>query len=189
MEEKEIITSEIDKLLYINSCIFTGIGLLLTIAVFCDGGLSAWMDYAFEGGLIEILISWGGLFFIIIGIVLFIAGKNCKITVTNKRVYGIARFNARVDIPLDSVSAIGTISLFKGISVSSSSGLIKFWYIKNVAEIHKAISDLIIKRSSKQVESEKTSNADELKKFKDLFDQGIITQEEFDLKKKQLLGL
>lgn len=33
------------------------------------------------------------------------------------------------------------------------------------------------------------SQADELKKFKDLLDSGIITQEEFDQKKKQLLGL
>ena len=33
------------------------------------------------------------------------------------------------------------------------------------------------------------SSADELKKFKDLLDSGIITQEEFDEKKKQLLGL
>ena len=33
------------------------------------------------------------------------------------------------------------------------------------------------------------SNADELKQYKDLFDSGVITQEEFDAKKKQLLGL
>ncbi len=33
------------------------------------------------------------------------------------------------------------------------------------------------------------SSADELKKFKELLDSGIITQEEFDTKKKQLLGL
>ena len=33
------------------------------------------------------------------------------------------------------------------------------------------------------------SNADELKKFKELLDSGVITQEEFDAKKKQLLGL
>ena len=33
------------------------------------------------------------------------------------------------------------------------------------------------------------SNADELKKYKELLDSGIITQEEFDAKKKQLLGL
>lgn len=33
------------------------------------------------------------------------------------------------------------------------------------------------------------SSADEIKKFKDLLDSGAITQEEFDAKKKQLLGL
>lgn len=33
------------------------------------------------------------------------------------------------------------------------------------------------------------SSADEIKKFKDLLDEGVISQEEFDAKKKQLLGL
>lgn len=37
--------------------------------------------------------------------------------------------------------------------------------------------------------TETLSPADELKKFKDLLDSGVITQEEFDAKKKQLLGL
>ena len=35
---------------------------------------------------------------------------------------------------------------------------------------------------------EQTSTADELLKFKNLLDQGVITQEEFDKKKTQLLG-
>lgn len=39
------------------------------------------------------------------------------------------------------------------------------------------------------VQAAPASAADELKKFKDLLDMGIITQEEFDAKKKQLLGL
>ena len=39
------------------------------------------------------------------------------------------------------------------------------------------------------VQAAPTSAADELKKFKELLDMGIITQEEFDAKKKQLLGL
>ena len=33
------------------------------------------------------------------------------------------------------------------------------------------------------------SSADELKKFKELLDSGIISQEEFEAKKKQLLNL
>ena len=36
---------------------------------------------------------------------------------------------------------------------------------------------------------QQTSAADELKKFKELLDMGVINQEEFDAKKKQLLGL
>lgn len=36
---------------------------------------------------------------------------------------------------------------------------------------------------------QETSNADELKKYKDLLDNGAITQEEFEAKKKQLLEL
>lgn len=36
---------------------------------------------------------------------------------------------------------------------------------------------------------QQASAADELKKFKELLDMGILTQEEFDAKKKQLLGL
>lgn len=33
-----------------------------------------------------------------------------------------------------------------------------------------------------------TSGADEIKKYKELFDSGIITEEEFNAKKKQILG-
>lgn len=38
-------------------------------------------------------------------------------------------------------------------------------------------------------QTQEISSADEIKKYKELLDSGIITQEEFDLKKKQLLGL
>ncbi len=38
------------------------------------------------------------------------------------------------------------------------------------------------------VNSTQTSTADEILKFKNLLDQGIITQEEFEKKKKELLG-
>lgn len=38
-------------------------------------------------------------------------------------------------------------------------------------------------------QKQQLSSADELKKYKELFDSGIITQEEFDAKKNQLLGL
>lgn len=121
---------------------------------------------------------------------------NNSITVTDKRVYGKTAFGKRVDLPLDSVSAIGS-SILKGIAVATSSGKISFLLIKNSDEIHKCVSELLIARQSKETLATTTtikqeipqSNADELKKYKELLDSGVISQDEFDAKKKQLLGL
>ena len=43
--------------------------------------------------------------------------------------------------------------------------------------------------SSQNTTIQTISSADELKKYKELLDEGIITQTEFDAKKKQLLNL
>lgn len=56
------------------------------------------------------------------------------------------------------------------------------------AFIKKKIDDLKKQKNTPTVVAA-TSTADELKKFKDLLDMGAITQEEFDAKKKELLGL
>lgn len=45
------------------------------------------------------------------------------------------------------------------------------------------------KKGTVQTTAPSVSAADELKKFKELLDMGVITQDEFDAKKKQLLGL
>ena len=45
------------------------------------------------------------------------------------------------------------------------------------------------KNASASAPAAAVSPMDELKKLKDLLDMQIITQEEFDAKKKQLLGL
>ncbi len=60
-----------------------------------------------------------------------------------------------------------------------------------VKRINEAIAEYKKKSSAPAtaVVVNNTSAADELKKFKELLDCGIISQEEFDAKKKQLLGL
>ena len=45
------------------------------------------------------------------------------------------------------------------------------------------------KNAPQVIQTQAVSAADELKKFKELLDLGVIAQEEFDAKKKQLLGL
>lgn len=159
--------------------------LLLLFAITDDGSLG---DLVIPAVIVAILL-------IISAIVLFVYTNNCEITVTDKRIYGKAAFGKRVDLPLDSLSAVSTISALKGIGVSSSSGTIKFLYINNVEDVHKAVSELLIERQNQvkavtSIQQEiHQSEADELKKFRELLDSGIITQEEFDAKKKQLLGL
>ena len=109
----------------------------------------------------------------------------CSITVTTKRVYGMAKFKKRIDIPLDSVTSIGMVGLlFKGISISSPSGNISFVFIKNYKDIY---DNIIANR--KTSESTDSDQADDIRKYKKLLDDGIITQEEFEAKKKELLGM
>lgn len=122
---------------------------------------------------------------------------DCEITVTDKRVYGKAALGKRVDLPLDSISAVSRSNfLIDGIAVATSSGRISFRGISNSQKIYEAINGLLIVRQDKSnnvnssIKQEMPlSDADELKKFKELLDSGVITQDEFDAKKKQLLGL
>lgn len=55
-----------------------------------------------------------------------------------------------------------------------------------------SMKDVIIEKKKSvqdKLDSSNISNADELKKYKELWDNGIISKEEFDAKKRQLLGL
>ena len=119
---------------------------------------------------------------------------NMEMTVTNKRVCGKTFFGKVVDLPLDSISAIGT-AFFGTITVATSSGIIKFSLIKNVSEIQNELRKLIVERQEQKVayvpqqNSNVASTPEQLKQFKELLDAGVITQEEFDAKKKQILGL
>jgi len=87
---------------------------------------------------------------------------------------------------------------FNSISVATSSGRISFWMLNNRNEAFDVISSVLIERQNKEKIITATttikqeipqSNADELKKYKELLDMNVITQEEFDAKKKQLLNL
>lgn len=137
----------------------------------------------------------GGIIFFSISLIsflLFLIPLGSQIVVSNLRVSGRAMFGKQVDIPIDSISAVGKMTMWRGISVASSSGMIRFFLFKNADEIFAVVSELLQKRQiPKQTETiiSYTSTSDELVKYKELLDAGIITQEEFEAKKKQILGL
>ena len=118
--------------------------------------------------------------------------RKTEIIVTDKRVYGKTFFGRSVDLPMDSISAVGS-SWFKGIAIATASGKVAFSLIEDSEDVHELLRQLLIDRQAKQEKSFdvtcSVSNADELKKYKELLDCDIITQEEFEAKKKQLLNL
>ncbi|MBR5245829.1 MAG: SHOCT domain-containing protein [Clostridia bacterium] len=130
----------------------------------------------------------------VLGGLIYLWLRSYELTITDKRIYGKIQFGKRVDLPVDSVSATATIQLLKGVSVSTSSGKISFLAIKNANEIYSIMNNLLIERQQNKEKSItrteiRIDETEQLAKYKDLLDKGIITQEEFDAKKKQLLNL
>ena len=126
----------------------------------------------------------------IIGLLYF---GNCTIFVTDKRVCGKATFNKRIDLPLDSITAASDIPTFHGVAVATSSGRIKFYYLQNSGDVYSSICKLLVDRQSKDtpkdIPKQRYNDLDDLVKLKKLRDDGIITREEFEAKKKQILDL
>ena len=77
----------------------------------------------------------------------------------------------------------------KGVKVKGDAFKYQINRLTNAEEIKSVIMETLSTIPKEVISTEPNSNADELKKYKDLLDSGIITQEEFDAKKKQLLGL
>ena len=136
-------------------------------------------------------LTTGG--FLLLAVVFYFCYSKQEIIITNKRVYGKSIFGKVVNLPLDSISAV-ELSMFKGILISTSSGIIKFKLIENNQEVYKEISKLLMNRQNKDLKENNSNKqnmkyTEELKELKELLDSGIINQEEFDKKKKQLLNL
>jgi len=137
----------------------------------------------------------GGFF--LLSLLIYFWLRSYEMTVTNKRVFGKVAWGKRVDLPLDSVSAISTTSLLKGISVSTASGRISFLLVKNSDDIYRIMNKLLLARQQAKSAAaapaptiiQKQDETELLRKYKELLDQNIITQEEFDAKKAQILGI
>lgn len=127
----------------------------------------------------------------LVGLLIRLCLCSYELTVSDKRVFGRVLFFKRVSLPVDLISATSRFFL-KGVAVSTASGIIRFVFIKNADKINTEINNLLIYRQqekNKAITVPIENEIDKLKKYKDLLDSGVITQEEFDDKKKQLLGL
>lgn len=113
---------------------------------------------------------------------------NQRIIFLNKNmIYGMQQQN----IPLEAVNAItfsqnlilGSISITNGAAVTTIDSINKMAAPIMASKIQNAVRNIQNNNSSSNI------GLDDLRKLKSLLDDGIITQEEFDSKKKQILDL
>ena len=197
MNEKVLVEGKFSKinpiaLVFALCCFF--IALLLLIVCFvvaaAFGGDAGWAFRGFEYGYYGFFI--GMALFIALGVLCLFKIK-FQLTVTDGRVAGKTFFGKRVDLPISQVSVVGTGILHR-VSIATSSGSISFYGVVNQQEVYSVISEVLLKRQEETrtataQSTASTSTPDELKKYKELLDTGLITQEEYDAKKKQLLNL
>lgn len=199
MEEQIIIKGDTKKITRVLKICIIILVILFIVGLFKGRIFSTIKEIILSGGFGDIIYINIPITFILLTIALILITiiyfylAKIEITVTNTRVFGAIGFGKRVDLPLDTISAIGT-NFLKGIVVSTSSGKIDFSCIPNNNEIHAEISKLLNNRQNSKsgdttIINNTSSNADELKKYKELLDTGVITQDEFEAKKKQLLNL
>ena len=125
MEEKIIIKSKISKVVTGICILFLILGVVLFVVFVqmnCIG--TDWDTGAkyFNSEMVPFDFMISILPCAIISFIIWYIYGHSELTVTDKRVYGKAILGKRVDIPLDSISAVGTSSFLKGVSVASSSG-------------------------------------------------------------------
>mgnify|MGYP004588232265 FL=1 len=139
-----------------------------------------------------------GIIIIVAGLFIKVNTEKCEITVTNKRIFGKPAHNKEVDIPWNQITGLHSC-FFDGISIASIGNICNFYCMENHEEVMKAISYILANPQGMNVSSTRrdktsttnssTEKSEQLIYFKSLFDNGIITQEEFNAKKKEILGL
>ena len=82
---------------------------------------------------------------IVVGLFLYGWLGKTTMCVTDKRIYGCVGFGKSVNLPWNSVSAVG-ISWPAGVTVATTSGAVVFSGVKNRMEINKIISDILLER-------------------------------------------
>ena len=189
MEEKVLIKGNFEKSSFWKKLTILGIiAMIISITIMSFEPSDAAATFL-------IIVFWAGILLFIISSSVYSTSRTAELyyelVVTDNRVYGKI-FKNRVDLPLDSITSTSYVG-FDGISIFTPSGKIIFRWLKNRDAVYNEISKLIRERQETKnatvITQKSNSNADELKKYKDLLDSGAITQEEFDLKKEQLLGL
>ncbi len=212
MEEKVLIKSKLNKKWKFYT-IFTLLGLTTLICLFIIPliTINEYKSWGYSVSFVEVLVNLpiyctGGAQFVlaiisqvflglaVITPIVFLALEKCELQITEKHIMGKDWFGKKVFLPISQISAYSTRRFLSVVSIATSSGFTKFALISNYEEIGNVLQNLINQRQdatkfTANNSMENHNNLDDLKKLKELLDNGIISPEEFEAKKKQILGL
>lgn len=141
--------------------------------------------------------SYNVFFYIVCGILLLALLLTIIVTVIRQRELIITdnmlicKYNKKKSKQILIKDVVGVESSQSGLKLNGNGFKYNISLISNAEELKTEIMTRknALKESDNKETENQTAGADELKKFKELLDSGVITQEEFDAKKKQLLGL
>lgn len=153
-----------------------------------------------------------GVFFVPILLITLIdkyISKKCFLKLTDSGVNGVRKkifTRSEIDLPIDKIDSIliesGIMDKFEGgktLLIRSVSGVIQFRWVQNAEAFREAVIKRIeeyknsMKQSSSQIASAVSTNnsassSKKIKELKELFEQGFITQAEYESKRKELLS-
>ena len=153
-----------------------------------------------------------GVFFVPILLITLIdkyISKKCFLKLTDSGVNGVRKkifTRSEIDLPIDKIDSIliesAIMDKFEGgktLLIRSVSGVIQFRWVQNAEAFREAVIKRIeeyknsMKQSSSQIASAVSTNnsassSKKIKELKELFEQGFITQAEYESKRKELLS-
>ena len=154
-------------------------------------------DYLLEGTFVKYFLHHyvfsvgNALLILLVGFlnVQYISEKKMEITVKDNAIIATRKNGQNVEFLLKDIKSVETTRA-GGLLITGAGIKYKINQISNGEEIKEAIMDMLAKMpTGESTVVVPVSDAKSIKEYKELLDAGIITQEEFDAKKKQLLGL
>lgn len=149
----------------------------------------------------SVMILFASLLASIVLFIIYLKVSKCSIEITENNVRGKTYFGRDVVLPIYKISSFSTKKRFSKILIATSSTVtIDFALVENYEEVGQVLSQLVGKKQQStqasatpaqpKAKGVSAENAPEmLARYKALLDSGAITEEEYNAKKKELLGL
>lgn len=126
---------------------------------------------------------------LLIGSILYIADKKTELVIYENEIIGKKIDGKTIQFLLKDIKGVEATKT-QGLKITGAGIKYDIHLVENAEAMKNVMMDMLAKVQHEQpVVAVVGSSANDIKEYKELLDAGIITQEEFDKKKKQLLGL